>query len=63
MRTMPGCSKTLDALYGVSTNLRLDRALIGRGAQFFSVPSKSMVACVPSQNGLFPEWPHRQSAI
>jgi hypothetical protein len=26
------------------------------------VPSKPIFACVPSQNGLWPEWPQRQSA-
>src|SRR5450755_4727005 len=31
--------------------------------QFASVPSKSIVACVPSQNGLFDECPQRHIAI
>src|SRR5581483_4700274 len=26
-----------------------------------SVPSKSAIACVPSQNGLMDEWPHRHN--
>src|SRR5450755_3191256 len=43
------------------------RALLGppraRCDQFASVPSKSIVACVPSQNGLFDECPQRHIAI
>jgi hypothetical protein len=42
--------------------MRTGRARRGR-AQFASVPSKSIVAWVPSQNGLFDECPQRQIAI
>jgi hypothetical protein len=37
--------------------------LMRQRTQFARVPSKSMVACVPSQNGLFDECPQRHIAI
>jgi hypothetical protein len=54
---------------GMSGSLRCDshntrRARSSRpGDQFARVPSKSIVACVPSQNGLFDECPQRHIDI